>query len=331
MPHTQSAEATANGFFHSDDSQPHLRRAQEILQKHPEVVKLIGRNPNTAAILVALFLFQMTVAALLGSIGFTSYWWLALIVAYGIGAFAVNPMYVIIHEATHNMIFKNRTLNKFCILLADVTTAIPGGIGFSNFHLHHHAYMGDEGLDADLPSEFEARWVQNVWWRKALWLFLFPIMQVFRSFTLTAKHNWNAWMYTDVLLVIAFNVAVGVLLGGNAIFYLFFSTLFSLGLHPLGARWIQEHFTLDDEQETFSYYGPINVLSLNVGYHVEHHDFPSIPWHQLPKLRQIAPEYYNNLRFHASWTRLFLDFIFNPQYSLYSRIKRERESIVATA
>ena len=50
---------------------------------------------------------------------------------------------------------------------------------------------------------------------------------------------------------------------------------FPSGCIRSGARWVQEHFTLDPEQETFDYYGPLNVGSrLNIGYHNEHHDFP---------------------------------------------------------
>jgi sphingolipid delta-4 desaturase len=98
--------------------------------------------------------------------------------------------------------------------------------------------------------------------------------------------------------------------------------LFSIGLHPLGSRWIQEHFTLDPGQETGSYYGALNRLALNVGYHNEHHDFPSIPWNKLPAIRSIAPEFYNTLIPSASWTRLWLHFICDPRYSLYSRVLR---------
>jgi sphingolipid delta-4 desaturase len=77
------------------------------------------------------------------------------------------------------------------------------------------------------------------------------------------------------------------------------------------------------EQETFSYYGPLNRLSLNVGYHNEHHDFPSVPWNNLPKLRQTAPEAYDSLDYHSSWTRLLFRFLFDPSISLYSRMVRD--------
>jgi hypothetical protein len=93
----------------------------------------------------------------------------------------------------------------------------------------------------------------------------------------------------------------------------------------VGARWIQEHYTYDFDQETFSYYGPINLVALNMGYHNEHHDLPSIPWNNLPKLRAMAPEFYNNLKYHSSWSRLLFQFVFDKRYSLYSRVERMRQ------
>ena len=35
-----------------------------------------------------------------------------------------------------------------------------------------------------------------------------------------------------------------------------------------------------------------SLLTLGTNYHVEHHDFPTIPLHKLGQLREIAPEFY---------------------------------------
>jgi len=111
--------------------------------------------------------------------------------------------------------------------------------------------------------------------------------------------------------------------GPIAFLYLVFSLFFSIGFHPLGARWIQEHFLVAPPQETYSYYGPLNIVALNVGYHNEHHDFQSIPWNKLPDLKKMAPEFYDNLFYHTSWFKLWLKFLFDPSLSLFSRMLRK--------
>jgi sphingolipid delta-4 desaturase len=101
--------------------------------------------------------------------------------------------------------------------------------------------------------------------------------------------------------------------------YLFASSVFSIGLHPLGARWIQEHFPVFAGQYTTSYYGPANAFVFNAGLHVEHHDLPFIAWHRLPAVRWIAPEYYDGLGSVQSWTALLVRFIFDRRLTLERR------------
>jgi sphingolipid delta-4 desaturase len=98
----------------------------------------------------------------------------------------------------------------------------------------------------------------------------------------------------------------------------------SIGLHPLGARWVQEHYVFFPGQSTSSYYGVANRLALNIGYHNEHHDFPSVPWNRLPALRKAAPEAYDSLQSHRSYTRVLVQFLFDPEISLFSRQVRPR-------
>jgi sphingolipid delta-4 desaturase len=59
-----------------------------------------------------------------------------------------------------------------------------------------------------------------------------------------------------------------------------------------------------------------------VGYHNEHHDFPSIPWTRLPELRRIASEFYEPLPAHKSWPYVTYKFITDPKVGMWSRAKR---------
>ena len=76
-------------------------------------------------------------------------------------------------------------------------------------------------------------------------------------------------------------------------------------------------------QETYSYYGPLNWLTWNVGYHNEHHDFCNIPWSRLPALKALAPEYYDNLAVCDSWIGVIWDYIMRDEIGPYNRVKRD--------
>ena len=282
---------------------------------------MFGRNRWTAAILLLVVGLQTALAWGFGSLGLGA-WWMSLVAAWCVGAFANHCLWVIIHEATHNLIFKSRVLNQWALIFADLPNAFPGATGFRIYHLKHHLHQGDYEYDADLPNRWEARLIGNSFIRKALWELLFPFFQLTRPPRLRAIRMWNRWSWANLIAVLGFDAAVLIFFGPNGLLYLASSFFFALGLHPLGARWVQEHYTLDSSQETYSYYGPLNLLALNVGYHNEHHDFPGIAWNRLPKLKAMAPEFYDTLKSHRSWTGLWLNFLFDRRYSLFQRVER---------
>ena len=59
-----------------------------------------------------------------------------------------------------------------------------------------------------------------------------------------------------------------------------------------------------------------------MGYHNEHHDFPSIPWTRLPALKALAPEFYETLPSHPSWAMIIVNFILDPEVGIFARAKR---------
>lgn len=87
----------------------------------------------------------------------------------------------------------------------------------------------------------------------------------------------------------------------------------------------QKHPPLDPSlipPETYSYYGPLNILTYNVGLHNEHHDFPAVPWTRLPELRHIAAEFYEPLPCHRSWVWVLWTFVLDKNVGLWCRVKR---------
>ena len=100
------------------------------------------------------------------------------------------------------------------------------------------------------------------------------------------------------------------------------SVVLATGLHPLAGHFVSEHYVTKPGQETYSYYGPLNKLVFNVGYHNEHHDFPNIPGSKLPELRKIADKHYSDLHSYQSWTKVIIDFLTKKEVGLNSRVKR---------
>ena len=179
-------------------------------------------------------------------------------------------------------------------------------------------------------GRWEARLIGHSALGKALWLLFYPVFQIVRPLRVKEISVLDPWSITNLAIQAAVDVTVYLVLGPKALAYFGLSLFFAIGLHPLGARWIQRHYlTAEGPQETFSYYGFLNVLAFNVGYHNEHHDFPSVPWNKLPRIRAIAPEVYNNLAYHTSWTRLLLRFLFDSKLSLFSRMLRQDRNGVA--
>merc|ERR1712226_1140518 len=111
-------------------------------------------------------------------------------------------------------------------------------------------------------------------------------------------------------------------MGWRAFFYLVASSFVGGGLHPIAGHFIAEHYNFNPRQETYSYYGPLNYLTYFVGYHNEHHDFPTIPGRRLHRLRGIAPEFYITLHYRTSWSKVIYDYVTDPHMGPFSRTKR---------
>jgi len=248
---------------------------------------------------------------------------LLLVSAWAFGGFATANLFLANHELSHNLAFRSPTANKMLGLVANLPVGIPFSVAFKKYHLEHHMYQGWDKVDTDIPTHGEASAVKNNTILKVFWVIGQLLFYAIRPLFVRPK-PMGKWDMFNLVTQLAFDFAFVQLAGQRAFVYLLASAFLGGGLHPISGHFIAEHYVFHPGQETYSYYGPLNFFVYNVGYHNEHHDFPKVPGFRLHKIREIAPEYYNNLQHHTSWTYVIWRYIMDPKISPFSRTMRKK-------
>ena len=323
MPRMSSADLDPNpevsarsGFVWSKEREPHAERRREMLRKYPQIKELYGPCARTKYVCTALVLVQLGCAYALRE----SPWWVIVLVAYAFGGVVNQALLLAIHELSHNLAFKKPWRNRVFGVFINLPVGVPVAETFRYYHLLHHVHQGETGTDTDLPTETEGRLLRSRP-AKLLWVMGQGFAYALRPLFVHPKKPTLAEAL-NLIVQVAFDLCVLHFWGGKALAYLPISSLIVMGLHPVAGHYISEHYVFRAGQETYSYYGPLNALTFNVGYHNEHHDFPYIPGSRLGRLRKLAPEYYDSLLSHRSWTRVIWEYVTRRELGGYSRVKR---------
>src|SRR5579871_3221510 len=85
----------------------HGERRRAILREHPEVKRLFGPCRGTALLGALVVAAQLGLATALAD----APWWLMLGAAYVVGAFLAYELNVIVHECSHNLVFRSPAAN----------------------------------------------------------------------------------------------------------------------------------------------------------------------------------------------------------------------------
>jgi sphingolipid delta-4 desaturase len=144
-----------------------------------------------------------------------------------------------------------------------------------------------------------------------------------------ARLPLDRWFALNVTLCALAWAGVLTFIGWPGVLYLLLSTYFATGPHPAGAHILQEHLAFDGGNGMASYYGPINLVSVNLGYHLEHHDMPGVSGWRLPALRRAASEFYGSHYRHTSRLVGLWNFVFDDRIALDSRPIRDADGLRA--
>lgn len=258
-------------FSYSKEPEPHALRRRQILKKYPQIEKLYGYDPLSALFGFATIAAQFTMIYLMAE----QNWFVIVFCAYFVGGFLNHSMVLGCHELVHDLWFPKKWMNQWYGYFMNLTIGVAFFRTFKRYHLEHHSFQGSDKWDTDIPSVREGKLVQT---KLAKFVFLFfswvpyairPVITRPKEIIADEIVNW--------IIVLGVDFSVYYFLGWKAFAYLFLSTILGLGLHPMSGHFVAEHYEVITGQETYSYYGPLNYLAYNVGYHNEHHDFPRIP------------------------------------------------------
>jgi fatty acid desaturase len=233
----------------------------------------------------------------------------------GVG-FSVMAMFAATHETAHTTAFKSVTLNTVALWLASAPFLyIP--TGFREFHFAHHRHTHEPGRDPEISMAGKpAPGVTSNIGIYAGFLSGLPLMAFKITLLIAAsiggpKVLWETflfyvtprarrrlmWEARGVLLLHAGIVTVGVL-WVPGLLYLYAAQW--LGHSMLSFYIMAEHNGLPHEgnvlarTRTMRTNGFVRWLMWNMPYHTEHHAYPAVPWHALPKLnRLLEPELVN--------------------------------------
>ncbi|KAI9209624.1 dihydroceramide delta(4)-desaturase [Polychytrium aggregatum] len=307
----------SDDFMWETSDEPHATRRKIILQKYPEINKLMGPCPKTKYSVFFLVTTHFALAYYLRDKMWTLQFWL---LAYFVGATMTHSLFLAIHEITHFLAFKSPLYNRLLASFANLPIGFPYWAAFRGYHQEHHNMQGVEGIDTDLPTALEGRLFKSTLGK--LFFCTFQILFYALRPMIVKQQKFTSWHVFNWVTQFGAMGAMIYFWGMNPFWYFAVCTFLSGCLHPMSGHFIAEHYVFVKGFETYSYYGLLNLLAYNVGYHNEHHDFPRIPGSRLPEVRRIAAEFYDDLPQVKSWVMTIVNFIIFPHITPYNRVKR---------
>ena len=305
-------------FIWDNLQEPHFERRKKIMKEFPEVKKLFGIDRWLKLKVLLVTTLQLVIPIFF----LPENPWLFILLGLTVGATLTHILFLAIHELSHDLAFKKKSLNNWLAMIANIPLVFPFAMAFKVYHLEHHWHQGVDKVDTDIPSETEAL-IFKGFFGKLIWMINQILFYSIRPL-LVRPIRPTSWMIVNFFFQVSLISGFFYLAGWYGIGYLLLSIFVSGGLHPIGGHFIAEHFVFVDGQETYSYYGPWNRLAFNVGFHNEHHDFPNIPGSRLPEVRKIASPFYDPLHSYNSWSMVMIRFISQGTVSLFSRVKRKK-------
>ena len=288
----------------------------------------LSQRKNNPAILRFLVMFTLLIVTSIWTVNsWKNFNWNFIIsqICFGI---LICSSFASLHETVHNTAFKSKKLNQIAAFFAGVVQLYPSTV-FRELHFMHHRHTHVPGLDPEisigtqpLPSVL-SNLPQYLTWISGIPLIIFKIIMLVSGaigMPESIRLKLFPFVHKKVRLKLAIEslsvLTIHLILLFTAIYINHnFWALFSgqiIGHCILASYLTPEHNGLphnDDnilnKTRSFPSSKFVKLIMWNMPYHAEHHAYPAIPFHALPKLHEeiydeLMHKDENHLKFHMN-------------------------------
>ena len=206
------------------------------------------------------------------------------------------------HESIHGTAFDTYRLNIWTAHVAGLILILPPQ-WFRYFHFAHHRHTNDPENDPELASPRPSTLAQYVWHISGIpyWMALIKTMVsnalAMRSDDFVPKRGQErvkreARMYLFVYILLFLS---SVTMNSLALLYVWIIPVL-IGQPFLRLTLLAEHLfcpleanMLHNSRTTFTT-RVVRWISWNMAFHAEHHAYPAVPFHKLPKFHQFTSD-----------------------------------------
>jgi fatty acid desaturase len=221
---------------------------------------------------------------------------------------------ILMHESNHNLLFKNRTLNRwvgfFCGLPSLVSVT-----AYRALHLAHHAHTSTpedpDSMEQSVPKSMPMVFFFYLFLFIGAYLYLIHLVKT--SLTL-ADAKRKRMIITEYTLILATFTTLFLVLPFSVMLHIWLIPLL-IAAQLTNVRGLAEH-TLTTSNNVFTETRTVrsnpfvSFMMNNLNYHLDHHLFPGVPWYNLPKLHSILKDDYKaaGSSVYPSYTAFLVDF-----------------------
>jgi len=212
-------------------------------------------------------------------------------------------LFHLMHECVHDTVFRQRWLNHFVAHVCGFVLFLPA-IWFRFFHFAHHRYTQHTDKDPELlfgkPTSL-FQWLVHVSgvkiWRAAFSLLLRALFRPVREPYLKEKYQRSARLEMLVMLAGYSILLVLSIVSGTAVLLYVWIIPLLVGQPFLRLYLLAEHTACESSSNmlantrTVLTNPVVRWFTWNMPYHTEHHVYPSVPFHQLPRLHRLMQSF----------------------------------------